>query len=193
MPCFLGYNQRPCRGFRFVTYNIIWKVIWFNPTTLNNAQLLKQRKRKEISARNEHREGADEVSGGTAENQQRKGQKKTAKLVLQSWTPNPSTKGRENVRFIKRGKSVYTGSRLQRIWLQRAPGYNEHLAITNPLLEHFWLTSMLKKFGYHITKKFLWIKVHVTSGTQCILGSRGPIRLGNAVDERAKSAFVKRC
>ena len=125
MACFLGYNQRPCRGFRFVTYNIIWKVIWFNPTTLNNAQLLKQRKRKEISARNEYREGADEVSGGTAEYQQRKGQKKTAKLVLQSWPPNPSTKGRENVRFIKRGKSVYTGSRLQRIWLQRAPGYNE--------------------------------------------------------------------
>ena len=40
----------------------------------------------------------------------------------------------------------YTASHLQRVWLLRAPSYNEYFFLRK---EHYWLTLMIKKFGYN--------------------------------------------
>ena len=60
----------------------------------------------------------------------------------------------------------HTGSHLQRVRLQRAPGYQEQIS----LHKYHWL-QCLKKFGYDeqrlVTSSFFCIILLVVSGTQC--------------------------
>ena len=69
---------------------------------------------------------------------------------------------------------VYSGSRIQRARLLRAPGYNEQISLHQfhffARKEHLWLTSMFYIQQVLLTTiRFLGIKLLVVNRTQCIM------------------------
>ena len=67
---------------------------------------------------------------------------------------------------------MYTGLRLQRVWLQRAPAYSEQILCIKVI------DSNVKKFGYYehppTTSSFLCFYLLVLGGTQCICNTALP-------------------